>query len=84
MFVIFRRPKPLFRVGQLVSIPGKEADGGHFMHIRERQWIRQSGYARWDWFYTGTSFKAEGPKLILVCAERHCREQELDTINWFS
>ncbi len=80
MFTIFRRPKPQFRVGQIVFVPQeKESGPGYYMQIRGRQWVRQGGYgcAHWDWFYTGVTFGVKGTSLVQRSREESHREQEL-------
>ena len=77
MFTIFRRPKPQFRVGQIVFVPEKEPGTGYYMQIQGRQWVRQSGYAHWDWFYTGVTFEVRGTSLSQRSKEESHRELEL-------
>ena len=84
MFTIFRRPKPQFRVGQIVFVPEKEPPGvGYYMQIRRRRWVRQNGYAHWDWFYIGVTFEIKGMSLSLRSKEEsHC-ERKLHHIGFF-
>jgi hypothetical protein len=84
MFVIFKRPKPMFFIGQMVFVlSGDVASAQHYMIVRKREWVRQSGYAQWNWFYTGTIFRAEASKLVLVSADTSQLEKNLSAINWF-
>jgi hypothetical protein len=77
MFTMFRRPKPRFRVGQIVYVPGNEGSPGYYMQIRELKWVKQNGYTHWDWFCIGTSFRVDGTSLIPKCKEETHREHEV-------
>lgn len=82
MFTIFRRPKPRYRVGQIVLVPGKEPDAGYYMQIRKLWWVRQAGYTHWDWFCTGLTFGVKGTLLSLRNKEESRREDELGEVTF--
>ncbi len=84
MFTIFRRPKPKFRVGQIVFVPEKKPDTGYYMQIQGRRWVRQSGYAHWDWFYIGLTFEVKGTSLSQRSRKESHSERELSRIGLFS
>lgn len=81
LFTIFKRPKPLFQVGQIVFIPGKKGEG-HYMQVQERGWVKQCEHPRWDWFYSGLTFRVEGKLLALKCREESYRENEIMSLTW--
>ena len=82
MFTIFRRPKPQFRIGQIVFVPNKGSGAGYYMRIQKLRWVRQSGYTHWDWFYTGETFEVKGTSLSPRSTEDIHKEQELQGLTF--
>lgn len=75
-----RRPKPIFRVGQLVVMKAPWSSLNHYMVIEKRQWGRSGAATKKCWLYDGPILRVERERLIRSTCGYQIPESDLEAI----